>query len=269
MSKNQNCLNCNAPVLEQFCGQCGQKQDLKFRYQSIWFLITNGVKQLLFLDNKFFKTFRVLLFKPGELTIAYMEGKLKTYLNPITIFLLALLFSALLNVNPLSNDIKSSRNNWEYFDQLVHEKLADSTYDKSYLEGVYSARSNSFGKVSYLLLVLILGSLFSLIFFKKKLPFTHHLVFWLHLISVISLIFLPIIFKFNFLPGIRTSGGSMNAEVIPFLIVGMTYITFALNRAYNIKYIWSALLSFPFFILYLAGVMLFQPVNFFLTMLSI
>ncbi len=82
---DKTCLNCGATVLGRYCQQCGQENvEVK---ESFFHLVAHFIEDLTHFDGKFFKTLRLLLFKPASLTKLYMEGKRATYLHPIRMYL--------------------------------------------------------------------------------------------------------------------------------------------------------------------------------------
>ena len=83
------CLNCGNYLnsTDLFCGQCGQKriekEDMSFNH-----LIGESFLDYFHFDSKLFRTLKPLLFKPGFLTLEFMKGKRKTYLEPFKLFLI-------------------------------------------------------------------------------------------------------------------------------------------------------------------------------------
>jgi hypothetical protein len=82
------CLNCGTHLSEDdlFCSHCGQKrlerEDMSFRH-----LIGDSFLDYFHFDSKFFRTILPLLFKPGWLTLEYMKGRRKSYVEPFKLFL--------------------------------------------------------------------------------------------------------------------------------------------------------------------------------------
>ncbi|MEI7490434.1 MAG: DUF3667 domain-containing protein [Bacteroidota bacterium] len=82
------CLNCGQPlwVNELFCPHCGQKrierEDMSFSH-----LIGESFFDYFHFDSKFFRTILPLIYKPGWLTLEYMKGKRKAYVEPFKLFL--------------------------------------------------------------------------------------------------------------------------------------------------------------------------------------
>ena len=81
----KDCLNCGATVQGRFCQQCGQENvEVK---ESFAHLLLHFVEDLTHFDGKLWKTLKQLLFKPGNLTQLYMDGKRATYIHPIRMYL--------------------------------------------------------------------------------------------------------------------------------------------------------------------------------------
>ena len=82
------CLNCgcylDADTL--FCPQCGQKR-LEHEDMSFSHLIGESFLDYFHFDSKFFRTITPLIIKPGWLTIEYMKGRRKTFVEPFKLFL--------------------------------------------------------------------------------------------------------------------------------------------------------------------------------------
>ncbi len=93
----KNCLNCGSQVAGRFCQHCGQENvEVK---ESFAHLIMHFIEDLTHFDGKLWKTAKLLLFKPGELTQQYMDGKRASYIHPIRmyIFISAVFFLFLFN----------------------------------------------------------------------------------------------------------------------------------------------------------------------------
>lgn len=89
------CLNCGTEFQGNFCPECGQsaKTDrITFRR-----LFSGEFLSGLFdLNRGFWRACKELIYKPGHLTIDYIEGKRKTYINFIGLLLVLLAVEAIL-----------------------------------------------------------------------------------------------------------------------------------------------------------------------------
>jgi Protein of unknown function (DUF3667) len=85
------CPNCSAPVIGAYCSQCGQPVETHRR--SVLHLLHDFVKDIASFDSRILRTARALLFEPGELPVAFREGRTQRYVPPVRLYLfVSLLF---------------------------------------------------------------------------------------------------------------------------------------------------------------------------------
>jgi len=104
------CLNCGQHlwVNELFCPHCGQKRlergDMSFSH-----LLGESLLDYFHFDSKFFSTILPLIYKPGWLTLEFMKGKRKKYVEPFKLFLvISVIYFLLL---PLSKEVEKEEAN--------------------------------------------------------------------------------------------------------------------------------------------------------------
>lgn len=85
LRESKICENCGATVEVRYCSTCGQENSVT--RQSFYYLFTHFLEDLTHYDNGFWKTFKLLLYKPYELTHTYLEGKRKMYVAPVKLFI--------------------------------------------------------------------------------------------------------------------------------------------------------------------------------------
>jgi hypothetical protein len=103
------CANCHYTFPtdrpNEFCPRCGQQNhELSL---SIGHVVEETLEGLFHFDGKVFRTAKLLLFKPGELTKQFLEGKRMPYVPPIRLYVfLSFIFFFLLSlsVGPISKD---------------------------------------------------------------------------------------------------------------------------------------------------------------------
>lgn len=78
------CLNCSALLEGPYCHRCGQKH--KPHRESFWHIFVHFLGDFLHFDSKVFRTFRPLIFKPGQLARDYVDGRRVRYLDPIRMY---------------------------------------------------------------------------------------------------------------------------------------------------------------------------------------
>ena len=89
ISRADHCLNCNTPLSiesDNFCPTCGQLNNTK--KETAVGLVKELVEEFLHLDSKVIKSLVPLLFKPGFLTVDYINGKRARYFHPVRMFLI-------------------------------------------------------------------------------------------------------------------------------------------------------------------------------------
>ena len=83
--RDEHCLNCEYPLVGDFCARCGQKAHI--HKDSFWHMIIHFVADYFHYDNKFWNTIKTLVMKPGQITLDYNAGKRARYLNPIQLYI--------------------------------------------------------------------------------------------------------------------------------------------------------------------------------------
>lgn len=123
--KGLECLNCKQPLVgtENFCSYCGQKNSTKKLSFNVF--INNLVSGFFSYDSRFWKTFLLLLTKPGKVSKDYIEGKRVRFVNPFQLYLnVSIIFFLLLGIsNKMENGDMS--NNILTFSNSPTDSLVD------------------------------------------------------------------------------------------------------------------------------------------------
>jgi hypothetical protein len=85
--KLKYCTNCGCdypPDADNFCPRCGQENHN--RVIPLSHLFAEFFESVLHFDSKVYKTLRSLLFHPGELTAAFVQGKRVAFVAPIRLY---------------------------------------------------------------------------------------------------------------------------------------------------------------------------------------
>jgi hypothetical protein len=111
LAGSDNCLNCGMALKGPFCYYCGQPDKNFMRFFPA--LLRDLMEDLLDLDSRFMRTVKPLLFKPGRLTLDYMQGRRFRYAPPMRLYifssivfflLAALLSSDAISINGVENN---------------------------------------------------------------------------------------------------------------------------------------------------------------------
>ncbi|MEP3655088.1 MAG: DUF3667 domain-containing protein [Litorimonas sp.] len=79
------CFSCGETMRGLFCHSCGQKND-DYR-RSIWSLFFETFASIFSLENRMWRTWLMLLIKPGRVSREFSDGKRVTWTSPVRIYL--------------------------------------------------------------------------------------------------------------------------------------------------------------------------------------
>ena len=179
-----------------YCSQCGQR-DIDY-HQSIGTVFRDFLDSFLAFDGKVIQTLWLLLSRPGELTLRFLQGQQIRFLNPIRFYVsVSLVFFLVLHfVRPnaavvlVKDDLPPGQHESASANQ--REFLEDQQFDAKMI-GKYGSLQG-FGshlvaefverlQWMILLCVPIYAGLLRLIYFRNARPYLAHLVFAFHLHS--------------------------------------------------------------------------------------
>jgi hypothetical protein len=79
------CPNCGELLWGQYCAACGQRA--RVRMITFWELLKDAGDLLASLDSRIWRTLGLLMFRPGRLTLDYLQGKRARYVPPARLFI--------------------------------------------------------------------------------------------------------------------------------------------------------------------------------------
>jgi hypothetical protein len=89
------CANCGAPLVGPYCAMCGQEPDMHRRTVAI--LAHDLFEDIASFDSRILRTAKALLLKPGELPLAFHEGRTRRYVPALRLyFFVSLVFFLIL-----------------------------------------------------------------------------------------------------------------------------------------------------------------------------
>lgn len=254
------CENCGASVEVRYCSTCGQENSVT--RQSFHYLFTHFLEDLIHYDNGFWKTFKLLLYKPYELTHTYLEGKRKMYVAPVKLFIFVnFLAFLLLGMLPDVDKDKSLKNDSNIIEQSkqgkgngiselllaynpkLKTKYTGNELDKKFTENV----KYYFPKLLFIYLPFFAFTLW-LFHSKKKWWYFEHGVYTLHFFSTILLLLtLHGVFTFVF-DNLNLTTVSSILSVVTFI-----YIIYIFYHSHHLMYLQSRFISHvkAFFIVFI------------------
>ena len=189
------CPTCRQRVTTSFCPRCGETY-LQPRELTLRGLARKLFQAVTSIDGRVMRTFWRLLRRPGALTLAYMEGQRKPYIAPFQLFLLAnVLFFAIqsltgINVLGASLDSHLHEQDWSALAQsLVAQRLESTHATIDRYAPVFDTAVVVNAKSLIILMAVPFALLLPLVFLRKRLPFSAHAVFSLHVYTFLLLLF--------------------------------------------------------------------------------
>jgi len=184
-----SCANCGTRLTDSYCSHCGQKKVDKEDFKVSHFL-GETFHAFTHFDSKFFATIRNLFRKPGFLTLEYISGHRKKYMNPIQLFFVTNIIFFLLSgsdtfTTPLQYVTQGPFK--KTLDEMVDAKVKKEGVSYQEYETKFNERSKGEAKTLIILMIPIYAFLISLLFLGQKRYFVEHLVFSLHFYSFMLL----------------------------------------------------------------------------------
>lgn len=239
------CPTCKTRAVTPFCPGCGEQplhpRDLKLRR-----LLEHFVEAFTNVDSKLLRSFRYLVARPGQLTVAYLEGRRQPFIRPVSLFLIAnVLFFAIESLTggqifttPL--DWHLHRQPWSGFaPQLVGNRLAAMHTTLELYAPVFDQAVALKARSLIIFMALFFALVPMLVFVRRKRPLVVHAVFSLHLYAFMLLTFcvattIPAFSALLGGPGFdSTSLDNFIAEAL--LAVCAVYLFFAIRAVYDIR----------------------------------
>ena len=260
------CPNCGQAALAEYCSACGEKR----RDRTDWKLSSiagETFAELTSLEHsKLWQTLRLLLFKPGQLTRDYWEGRRKRYLGPVKLYLgffaLSLVLysihqpTAVYDVRTLA--AADSAGN---LPRLLDEMAAERRIPTPQLAQELSSRWQHYISLLQLVYPLFVALALKLLLRRRGLYFAEHLIFALH---VLAFLFLSFVIAWPFLAifGVQTSIENYTPGYWVVTAASLTwtafYLSYALRRAYAEPWLPTILKGAMIFITYMVTSMLFM-----------
>lgn len=90
--KKSQCSNCGEETVSPYCPNCGQRRINRFTWSHIIKIFLKSIE----FEKGFLYNLKNLILRPGKTIHEYLDGKTKSYLNPITYFILIISLLAIL-----------------------------------------------------------------------------------------------------------------------------------------------------------------------------
>jgi hypothetical protein len=236
----KKCINCQTDLVGEYCHSCGEKvvspKDFSFVK-----LAEQTVDVFTHLDSKLYKSFKLLIFRPGELSTHYVEGLRKPFMKPVQIFILVnVLFFILLS----DVDIFRKPSPWWFqvtddmglnIKSIAERKATELSKPISEIALQYEQKSKSIAKAFVLIFIPLLGFIFSVLFLRKKMQIGKHFIFATHFFSFTLLVMVV----WTELLRLLFAEVESLYYVIPIQAVLLVYLIFAIRQFYKVSWIYT------------------------------
>ena len=276
-SKNEfTCDNCGASLQGRWCHHCGQKRlgegDRRFGH-----LLGQFAHELFHADGKVPATLTTLLFRPGRLTRAYLDGQRVRYLTPIALFLLINLVYFLA---PPLTDFNLDLDNQLYqpYGELIRP-LVDRRAEEAYssmaeFRDAYDQRVHRVAKSLIILHLPLLALVLLVLNWRHRMFYAEHFVIASHLFSFLLAALLVVAVLFAAYHGVaRVADLPAPAAWVQtisqwgFLLLVLVWWLVALRRCYMTGWL-RAMASLVGWVagLLLVHLFIYRPVQFFVVL---
>jgi hypothetical protein len=251
-----------------YCSNCGEKR----RDRSDWKLSSIASETFGEITNvehsKLWQTFRLLLFKPGQLTRDHWAGRRKRYLGPVKLYLIFFALSLVLysiHQPTAVYDIRTlaATEPGGALAQLLDEVAKKRGIPREHAAQELNSRWQSYISLSQLAYPLFVALALKFLLRRRGLYFAEHLIFALHVLAFLFFSFAAL-WPLFLLFGIQTSVEQYSVPylaitVVSFLWVAI-YLILALRRAYGESWVAAILKSTVVFLTYIVTTIFFMRV---------
>ena len=234
MNVSWTCPNCDAAVTSPYCPECGE-QERSTRELTLRPLLDQLFEAFTSIDGRLLRSFRFLIMRPGELTIAFLKGQRKPYLGPIALFLLInVLFFAtesLTGGKVFTTPLESHLHTQPWSD-VVQNMVARSVAARHTTLEKYAPVFNQAIAVKARSLIILMALSFALVpavvFRRSQRPLAAHVVFSLYFYAFVLLVLcvgtsIPMVSKWLGGAGLESEGLD-HAISIGLLIASAVYL---------------------------------------------
>lgn len=239
-----HCVTCNSVLSGAYCHACGEKA--RRDPPTLARFAAEMLAELLDADGRIVKTLKLLVIRPGRLTVEYVSGRRKPYLGPAAVFVLmnVLFFfvQPLANVNTFHATLHSQTNWYPYSDwaeDMVATRLEVTGLDRDAYAAEFDVASERNARTLIFLQIPLLAIGIMLINFRKRRYFVEHLVFATHFFA--ALLLLSVVASFGiYIYWILKPGFTFDLE-IPFIVITTGYLLLASREVYGDNWIMASL----------------------------
>ena len=219
------CQTCGTEANGVFCPACGEKVKREKSELSFSYFIKDALEEVFNLDSKLFRTLRLLITKPGFLTIEALAGRRVRYIKPFRLFAIIVLVH-FLSFNIFRSGDVFAIDRFPLFrlfpetQHILHSYEVKSGLDHEAFSEALNPRIKDNLNIIFNFLVFGLAFCFRAIYFRSGKYYIEHLYFLFHLLSF---------------------GLIRNIAVIPLVMMDLMFLAYILSIITQLSYTYVAL----------------------------
>jgi hypothetical protein len=246
----EECVTCGNPVVTAFCQYCGERRASDRKY-SVSDFVREYLESITSFDGRLFRTVKLLVRKPGELTRQFMRGSRLPYLQPLQCFLLlnlAFFIWAGITHQRVFDTPLTVHVGGQPYSALAKQMLRPRIPPPGEERTAWVARFDAVGTTQARSLVIAMVPMFAVLLGLvtidrwKKTRAVQHLVYSLHLYAFVFILFSvsayliswPIDFVLTRLHVPEGQYGYDEQESLGMVSVLVVYMALSLRRAYDL-----------------------------------
>ncbi len=264
-TENPICPSCGGVFTGAFCARCGQKKPSPQRF-TLKHFFEESIEGFTHFDNKFFRSIKLLFFKPGSLSRHFEQGRTVPFMKPVQLFIVSnfLFFLLVGRSNIFAVGLSSYLTFGNYTRYGTKEavlKKFGSGANLNEVARLFNERIASQSKAFIVLFIPVFAVFCAVLFLKKKRYFSLHLTFATHFFTFLLLYFI----LFHFIIEVTNqyvfhlSVGNFDLlAVVLNLMVFVVYFALAATRFYLTKWYWAVVISLLMAFLFLLSLQAYR-----------
>lgn len=282
VTSTTQCPNCQADLVGEYCHRCGQQAITPHHY-ALGHFLKHALHDLTHFDSKIFRSIFPLVFKPGFLTAEYLAGRQKSYIKPVTMFVLVNLFFFLvvhrMGLLHWTLEGVTAGPHGAFAKQRVTEKIAAQQTSAGEFETHFNQVLRYNQKSMFFFLIPLFAVALRIFYLRQRRYYVEHLIFSIHLHSyflIFVVIGMPLLMLIlgllDLALGTRLARlfGNDPFIIVPLLLGVLGYLFFGLRRVHRQSLFMTGfktlLLTFGEFALI---VLVIRPILFFMTYFAV
>ena len=234
------CATCGAETRAKYCPECGEAVH-GHRDLSIAHFVQHALHDLTHFDTRFFRTLKLLVMRPGELSVRAIEGRSKSVMKPFQLFLVLNLVFFLLNTSffqwhletyEFTSGSQPTEKLSRIQDRMSALKISPETYHER-----FDAKLHTNEKGFIFLLIPVLALVLELLYLGRHRYFVEHLIASTHFLSFMLLFLL----LSQVVIGLPLLAISAIADLMGYTISINEELTILIIFVALISYLWPAL----------------------------